>query len=88
MSDAEDAGDASGGLTADAAFRYLEWAAFLLLGLLAVISTVQLYTNTSRAISEFVAPGYVAVFQAGFNLVVLLLALAGIVVLVRRLRPR
>lgn len=65
-------------------WRYLRLGAIGLLALLALIATVQLYTNTSAAIARWVAPTYVPVFQAAFNLVVLLLALAGLAVLARR----
>jgi hypothetical protein len=63
---------------------YAQWAAFALLLLIALIATVQLYTNTSTAIAQWLSPSYVPVVQAAFNLVVLLLSLAGLAVLARR----
>lgn len=66
--------------------RYLMWAAVALLALLAAVATLQVYTNVSSAIGRFVAPNYRPVFRAVFNLVVLLLAVAGITVLLRRLQ--
>lgn len=78
-----DDGSTTGLADADV-WRYLRLGAIGLLSLLALIATVQLYTNTSAAIAEWVSPTYVPVFQAAFNLVVLLLALAGLAVLARR----
>lgn len=66
--------------------RYLMWGGVALLALLAAIATLQVYTNVSSAIARFVAPDYRPVFHAAFNLVVLLLAVAGITVLLRRLQ--
>jgi len=71
---------------AEAARRYLAWAAVALLALLAVVATVRVYTSASTAIVRFVAPALRPVFEAAFNLVVLLLALAGITRLLRGLR--
>ena len=83
----------AGGTTADDApasgladvevWRYLRLGAIGLLAMLALVATFQLYTNTSAAIARWVSPTYVPVFQAAFNLVVLLLALAGLAVLAR-----
>ncbi|MDX1744454.1 MAG: hypothetical protein R3324_00835 [Halobacteriales archaeon] len=63
----------------------LEWAGVVILGLLAVIATFRFYNAASRAIGRLVSPEYEPLFQAGFNLVILLLAVAGISVLTRRL---
>ena len=77
--------DESSSALADAnVWRYLRLGAIGLLSLLALVATLQLYWNTSAAIGEWIAPAYVPVFQAAFNLVVLLLALAGLAVLARR----
>lgn len=62
----------------------LEWAALLILGLLAVIATFRFYLAASTAIGRLVTPEYEPLFQAGFNLVVLLLAITGISILLRR----
>ena len=81
----DDADDRSTSGLADAeVWRYLRLGAIGLLALLALVATFQLYTNTSAAIARWVSPTYVPVFQAAFNLVVLLLALAGLAVLARR----
>ena len=90
MSDApeadEEAGDdASGPSVSDAdVWRYLRLGTVGLLSLLVLVSTVQLYANASAAIGRWVSPDFVPVFQAAFNLVVLLLALAGLAVVARR----
>lgn len=68
---------------------YLRYAGVGLLALLAAIATFQFYTNTSRAIGTFVANTYEPAFQAAFNLVVVLVAVAAISILLRgRLRSR
>lgn len=69
-----------------AAKRFLMWVAVALLALLAVGATFQIYTNASTAIARFVGPDFRPLFQAAFNLVVLLLAVAGITRLLRRLQ--
>ena len=77
-------GESSGAFADANVWRYLRLGAIGLLSLLALVATLQLYWNASAAISEWVAPAYVPVFQAAFNLVVLLLALSGLAVLARR----
>lgn len=63
----------------------LEWAGLLVLGLLAVIATFRFYLAASTAIGRLVSSEYEPLFQAGFNLVILLLAITGISLLARRL---
>ncbi len=70
----------------DVARRYLMWTAVALLAILAVVATFRVYTGASDAIERFVAPEFRPLFQAAFNLVVLLLAVAGITSLLRRLQ--
>lgn len=70
----------------ETARRSLMWIAVALLALLAIVATFRVYTSASAAISQFVAYEYRALFQAAFNLAVLLLAVAGITTLLRRLR--
>lgn len=65
--------------------RYLEWAGLAVLSLLAVVATLRFYLSASTAIGRLVNPQYEPLFQAGFNLVVLLLAVTGISLLVRRI---
>lgn len=68
------------------ATTYLYWGAFATLLVLALLATVQFYTSTSRAIRIWVASDFVPVFQAAFNLAVVLGCAVGLSVLVRRLR--
>lgn len=80
------ADDEAGRLADTAVPRYLRLGAIGLLALLAVVSTLQLYLNAQSAISRWVAPEYVSAFLAAFNLVVLLLTLAGLGLLTRAYR--
>lgn len=93
MSDADEAADVPGESDDQVSGRdpttYLRYAGVGLLALLAAIATFQFYTNTSRAISTFVADTYQPAFQAAFNLVVILVAVAAISILLRgRFRSR
>lgn len=65
--------------------RVLIWGGVALLALLAAVATFRVYTGASRAIARFVAPEFQPAFEATFNLAVLLLAIAGIGLLLRRL---
>jgi len=67
------------------AVTYLYWAALAMLGLLAAIALVQFYLSASRAVSVWVNREYRPVFQAMFNLVVLLGAGVGVSLVLRRL---
>ena len=49
------------------------------------IASLQFYSNVSQAIDIWVAREYVPLFQPGFNLIILLAAIVGISLLVRRL---
>lgn len=66
--------------------EYLYWGAFATLLLLALLATVRFYLSASRAISIWIASEYVPVFQAAFNLAVVLACAVGLSVLVRRMR--
>lgn len=66
--------------------RTANYALLAGLSLLALIATLQLYFNVSSAINRWISYEYRSLFQAAFNLAVLLLASAGIVWQVRRLR--
>ncbi|MFB6185213.1 MAG: hypothetical protein ABEI96_11720 [Haloarculaceae archaeon] len=65
---------------------YVQWAAFVVLSLLALVATFRFYTAASRAIGIWISPDYEPFFQAGFNLVVLATAAIGLSLLARRLR--
>jgi len=64
--------------------EYLELFALIGLGLLAAVTTYGFYVNANRAIAQLVAPTHESLFQAAFNLALLLLALAGLSLLARR----
>ena len=63
----------------------LNYALLAGLSLLALIAALQFYFNASSAINQWVTREYRSLFQAVFNLVVLLLTAAGISRQVRRL---
>lgn len=54
--------------------RYVLWGALLLSGLLATVAAFNLYFQVGTIIDVWIAGRYQPIFQAGFNLVVLLLA--------------
>lgn len=66
--------------------RYVQWSLFAVLVLVVLVATFQLYFSASRAIDRFVTTQYRPLFQATFNLVVLLVAGIGLSQLVRRMR--
>jgi hypothetical protein len=63
----------------------LQWAAFGILILLALVATFRFYFAASNAISNIVSHEYRQLFQAVFNLVILLASAVGLSVLVRRI---
>lgn len=66
-----------GGVLGDRDLReYLQGGALAVAVLFALISAVGFYTSARRAIDVWVATPYQPAFDAGFNLVVLLVALA------------
>lgn len=66
--------------------RTLNYVLLAGLSLLALIATLQLYLNVSTTINQWISQEYRSLFQAAFNLVVLLLVGTGMVWQVRRLR--
>lgn len=64
---------------------YVEWAAFAILCLLALVATFRFYFAASEAIRVWFSADFVPVFQALFNLVILVAAALGISILVRRI---
>lgn len=64
---------------------YVNYAVLAGLGLLALVATLQFYLSASQAINIWVTPEYRSLFQAVFNLVVLLVVGAGITLQLRRL---
>lgn len=67
---------------------YLAYALLVGLSLLALIAALQFYSNASAVIDQWIADEYRSLFQAAFNLVVLLVAAAGITWQARRLGDR
>jgi hypothetical protein len=65
--------------------RYANYAVLIVLGLLAFVAVVQLYLSVSGVIRTWIEPEYRSLFQAAFNLVVLLAAGLGISYQLRRL---
>lgn len=54
--------------------RYVLWGALLLSGLLGTVAAFNLYFQVGSVINVWIAGRYQPIFQAGFNLVVLLVA--------------
>lgn len=65
---------------------YVEYAAFAILCLLALVATFRFYFAASTVIDVWFSSDFVPVFQAVFNLVILVASAIGISLLVRRLR--
>jgi hypothetical protein len=63
---------------------YLKWAGVAVLAVTALVALFGFYTGVSRAITVWVSRSYRPVVNAGFNLALLLAALGGIGVLLRR----
>ena len=59
--------------------------ALVALSLVALLATFRFYFAASEAITVWIADDYVSVFQAAFNLLVLVVCLYGVSLLVRRL---
>lgn len=79
-------GNRSAGPGGRSATSYLEWGAFAVLTALALVATYRFYLTASRAIEIWFTADYVPVLQAVFNLVVLVVAVTGLSVLVRRMQ--
>lgn len=71
--------------TGERVLSMLQWAAFAILILVALIATLRFYFAASNAIDTFVTREYRPVFQAVFNLVILLASALGLSLLVRRI---
>lgn len=81
-----DDGGVAADVDAERVGRYLNYLLIGGLTLFAVVAAVQFYLNASAAIGRWVAPAYRSLFQAVFNLAVLLVAVAGISRQLARLR--
>jgi len=65
--------------------RYANYVVLLVLGLLAFVAVIRLYLSVSNAIGTWITAEYRSLFQAAFNLIVLLAAGVGISYQLRRL---
>lgn len=65
--------------------RYANYAILAVLGLLAFVAVVRLYLSVSNVIATWITDEYRSLFQAAFNLLVLLAAGVGISYQLRRL---
>lgn len=79
-------GDDSVRLDVNEITRYLQWGLLALFVLFALVAAVSLYENVGRIIRVWVAEDYRPIFNAAFNLLVLLIAAAGIGMVLRWLR--
>jgi len=86
LNETQDAGSAVLDDDGSSLVGYVEWAAFVILCLLALVATFRFYFAASTAIEIWFNRDFVPIFQAVFNLVVLLACGIGISLLVRRLR--
>jgi hypothetical protein len=78
-------GGATGGRFAAATpVDYLAWAGVAVLAVTALVALFGFYTGVSRAISVWVTREYRPIVNAAFNLALLLVALGGIGLLLRR----
>lgn len=66
--------------------RYLQWSLFAVLLLVVLVATFRFYFAMSTAIDRLVTPRLRPLFQAGFNLAVLLSCGVGLSLLVDRMR--
>lgn len=79
-------GESGTGSAGNRLVTLVQWAAFAILSLLALVSTFRFYFAVSEAIRVWFTPDFVPIFQAAFSLVVLLASAIGISILVRRLQ--
>ena len=85
--DEQQTADDSGGLDefgTDRATRLLRWAGVVVLAVTAAVALAGFYNGVNGTIRVFVAEPYRPAFRAAFNLALLLVALGGIGLLVRR----
>jgi hypothetical protein len=72
------------GLDTDRAAEVLLWVGIVVLGVTAIVALAGFYSGVSAAIRVWVAAEYRPLVNAAFNLSLLLVALAGIGLLLRR----
>jgi hypothetical protein len=86
--DAAGPATARGGDTGSRLVRVVEYATFGILSLLALVATFRFYFAASEAIRVWFSSDFVPVFQAAFNLVVVIAAAIGVSVLIRRIKRK
>ena len=64
--------------------EYLKWAGVVVLAVTAMVALFGFYTGVSRAITVWISSGYRPLVSAAFNLSLLLVAVGGIGLLLRR----
>lgn len=84
--DAMQSSDADGESARSRLIRVVYWTALAVLCLLALVATFRFYFAASEAIRVWFSSRFVAIFQAVFNVLVLIASLIGISVVVRRMR--
>jgi hypothetical protein len=72
-------------LVSERARRYFDYAVLVALGVLGFVALVQFYLSASNAINRWITPAYRSLFQAAFNLAVLLITGAAISLQFRRM---
>jgi hypothetical protein len=77
--------DESSELVSERARRYFDYAVLVALGVLGFVALVQFYLSASNAINRWISPAYRSLFQAAFNLAVLLITGAAISLQFRRM---
>lgn len=80
----EEDGDGLGEFDTDRATKLLRWAGVVVLAVTAAVALAGFYNGVNGTIRVFVADPYQPMFRAAFNLALLLVALGGIGILVRR----
>lgn len=78
------AGSTAGGPAKGTMRRYLYWGAFVLLALFGLFAAVSLYQSVMEIIEIWVSADFRPIFRMLFNLIVVLLAVLGLSVLIRR----
>ena len=83
---ADGAGETAGGgrFGSGRPITYLTWAGVAVLAVTALVALFGFYTGVSRAIGVWVSSSYRPIVNAAFNLALLLAALGGIGLLLRR----
>ena len=82
---AESGAESEDRITGERLAWVVQVGALVVLSLVALLATFRFYFAASEAITVWIADDYVSVFQAAFNLLVLVVCLYGVSLLVRRL---